>query len=549
MLKFSKISLAVLIALVFAGCIFFNFAPTAESIELTEAEESVEYDKYQSLGDDYQIYYLDGSVSRTTSYLESTRYVFSGSEFIIDVALMNFSDYSAFTLATYQKYYEMFNEVANYFSIFSRGELSVKFNYYVNVTNYVENDFINKETSMDIEFAVVNSIVENGVCLQYEGESDGQCLYIGSGKKIELFSSNKITWPHAYVGEFPSMTISLNSNTTHIVHEIIHMLGCADLYNGDKVARYLSENDYSAPLGSTDIMGLGYNLKTPTTANNRERLGWISTSNYEDNISSGIEIISQEGTYIVNNCDSQSGVLAYKFGIKGNEWFLAEQRYLGDKSYLVIQRINNTRCDNSIAQNQRELYVLSFEDVYGEKYFGSGDSIGSNNNFLYYSDGSTASYYITNIKINNDSLIQFDFYNSCLENVEVNTETPTDDSTTQKNIYVFVDDGYGNPLAVRYIMWYDSVVNAWKSFQYVGVVYIGNQAYYAIFDVPERASVVKFQYFSFNTMSETRLTLNDSTNKYYVVLEKGIVQKTGEAYWEFRQTIENAINSFFELFR
>lgn len=552
MLKFSKILLVTVLTAIFAGCVFFNLAPNSKSIEIVEAGESIEYETNQSLEEDYQIYYSDGYSYVRTPYVDNTYNVFTGTEFIIDVALMNFNDYSAFTPSTYETYFQIFDEVSQYFNTFSRGKVDVKFNFYVGVYDSIENDFINIESSSTLEESIIDNIIEDGVCLSYSGESDGACLYIGSGKKLQIVYNGKITWPHCFMGTFPHMCFCLDISVAKIIHETIHMMGCGDLYNVDKIATYLSSEKSILSARQTDIMATGYNTKNPTTANSLERLGWLESSLYEDTTNTEIEIISTNGTYTLNNCDSPNGAIAYKFGIKTNEFFMVEQRYVGNDSYLVIQRINNLLASNYTAKDQSELYVLSFlskaTTAHGiSSYFSIGDSMGGYQNLFYYSNEETANYYITNIKINEEGLIQFDFFQNFSQDIAETINIPQDE-IINRNIYINVKDDSGSNLNLSSMLWYDSSDGTWKSFDKTSIVYVNNSPFYALFNMPENATKIKMQYIKFNTISQCEVELIENENQYFAVIKTNILQKTGDVFVGIKEFVIKGFYTIFNLF-
>lgn len=401
------------ISLAFSAFMILKSNKSNNNVELqTGIEEEVsnleDFDLDEGMLDDLISYDANQIISATTR--------------IIDVVLINPNDRTVFTESLAQNFVKRFNDnisdnylsVHEYYYVMSRGRINLWANVYICQ--------VDKDVAYYANYGSSNAATEDYMWEQarhfgnaqlvsnnYGGIFDAKCIILPCERAS---TNNVLSWPHAYsVG---IMTLPYNkADVPTLTHESLHMLGLLDLYtnNGQDV------------VSSYDIMCDTYNGNVSLSAYYRQKLGWISKSNYSESNESGVQTISSDGTYTLNVNTSTTGVIAYEFGKRRADSFYIEYRKNSSTfenymygSGLLVYRINSVAQGN-LKYDQSGLYSMYVFSANGKKldkrngYIKSGKSIGSidpnSSMALTYSDGAKSTFIISNIVENNNGTITF----------------------------------------------------------------------------------------------------------------------------------------------
>ena len=539
--KFAKWLIFGAVVLIVGVCVFFCVAPKeGEKISLTIEESDVAFNSEFPLGDDFHVYYEQGGEwVRDEGNAENS--FFTSDSAIFDVVLLNFNDVKAFTPETYEYWLDEFEKVSNYFASESHGGFTLDFNIYVGdiTKNYTE---FNVEKKANPLAGVSYSLFQMGrnathTTLKTSGEGIMNIVLVSIPEEEKLDHAS-IFWPHAVVfNYFQSMSArTILSNSTRgastLVHEIFHTLGLPDLYK--------LNSDY---VSATDIMASSQ-LEKSTSAYYKKQLTWYDESHYDDATSSNIENIDSDGRYTLAPTRID-GINAYKFGVSGNQFFLAEPRLCGDLTYLTISRINTDFYGNYHAKDQSEASVFAFysqvveSDMY-VRFFGENMVAGNDRYPFFYADESRAYYLINNIDITESGYISFDFKVTSNEDSDftppAGTTTPIIDENTYFLKTMFSD---GARLTPSEILAFDSTEKKWNKVGSITQIYVGATQYFKI-TLDEKYTKVKVKYTEYMLTYEKEVKLIRGVNAYDVQFEKTLITEVGDLV----NTVKTAFSDF-----
>ena len=550
--KYAKWTILGVVIAIIGVCIFFCFAPKSATTELKlgEAENNVAYSTIPTLGNDFIIYNEKGEVWDVSKASPSYSY-FTGTNLTFDVILMNFVDVKQFTQNTYPKWISIFDEVETYFFEESQGDFNVKFNISVADINknYTDMRVENKSSYNSLFPFTLYGLAEKNIHTTLQNVGEGDCdMLIVSVPEDESLGWSTIFWPKAtvagYVQSFDARMIISNSNESRmdvLCHEIYHILGLPDLYS--------LQGDY---VGNTDMMA-SHSPTSSTSAYFKQKLGWYNESNYNDSTISNIENISSTGTYTLK-MPKINGVNAYKFGINGNEYFLAEPRIVWDKQYLVVNRINTEKYSNMNAKSHEDTVVYAFP---GSSYnpgiyirlFANGNSVGTDKNPLFYSDGTRAEYMIYNIKTGVDGEITFDFRVTSIDGdlyVPDDGDIPSQIKDPNKR-FIYVRDANGANLTPTNIYFYNSQDDEWEEHNLLRV-YVGNKQYFT-FMYNEEHTKIKVTYKEYLITYEKELPIATGVEVYNVQFDKTVVGTVGDFVNGALSGFSNFVSGIFNFFK
>lgn len=338
-----------------------------------------------------------------------------GGTFVMQVCLVDFADLQAYdspeAIAEVDRLFneQVFNDfisVSEYYAAQSKGKLNVVANIsYVKLdTNY--NTVASQGFNYDFEKALFDNAVANGELKVYKGQFNAGIIILPG-----VAVMNKITWAHTYMSQRLSVCSLDQVYNTIVCHETGHMFGLMDLYT----------NTGFNPVSNYELMGAtNVAVLSPINAYHRAGFGWLTESDYDDDISSEIETINKAGVYTLKPYTSDEGIIAYKFLAKNGESFYAEYRVAngsgidnvlprGEEGGLYIYRVNSNKHGNLNVtfHEDCEIFVVGPHDAKnGTKLFTTGQTLGGIGSkiSLVYADSTKAFASISNIKITNEGL-------------------------------------------------------------------------------------------------------------------------------------------------
>lgn len=342
----------------------------------------------------------------------------AGGNFVVHVVLVDFADLQEFdtpeAVAEIDKLFneQVFNDftsLSEYYSESSKGKLNIAANIsYIKLdSNYY--DVSAHPMEYDFEKAIFTKGIKEGELKVFKGQYNaGIIIYAG------LAYLHMASHPHTYMNVGLMALASSLAETVTVCHETGHLLDLYDLYTG---------TGYNA-VSTYELMGTSdFRILSPINAYHRSTLNWLTESDYEDDISSEIEQITNSGTYKLMPCTSGQGVVAYKVAESEDETeaFYIEYRKAtgmgicnqlpyGEQGGLFVYRVNkNCQYGNLNAVSHSNCEIFPFAPSLlgnGSKLFLEGSSIGKVGSgiSLVYADGTKAFVNISNIKISDDGL-------------------------------------------------------------------------------------------------------------------------------------------------
>lgn len=382
---------------------------------------------------------LSNSIYKT-NYDEETQTMSNKDEtdIVFDVVLFEFSDYpDYFNDKRKNTLYEYFNDntadnsvysVHEYFWDLSYHQVSIYANFYFYKDKLPMSDYDTPSQAIH-EFATYTRALNSATELKVNYRKGNAYAMIFSGPKP--YHSGTRLWAHAYPDfSYISLTYG-HADVDVLYHEIFHTFMISDQYCYTSTAK--------TPVGNWDIISDEVGAVN-TSLYNKKCAGWATVSDYSDTSEKTLikEIhntdLNTKGedslhlTLSATSDSSQNGVKAYKFGAKGQEYFMVEYRksirggldqYLPVNDCLVVYRVNEkySRVGNVHSDYDTfEVYFWRPGDSTDEKYAylienGVCGGFCVDDNSLFYKDHSLAKFKIDNITFNGDGTASFDFYN------------------------------------------------------------------------------------------------------------------------------------------
>lgn len=451
--NFGKILLAILFVVVVVGaCISLITMPSSKLNNNLNASDSE-----QTTDDNNQTESGSSSEELNTENIDFD--VKKGGTFVYHVGLVDFADIESVfdTEKAIEKYNRLFNEidfsndftsVYEYFYLQSEGKLRVVAN--ISHLNLDESYYPIASASMNyaLEKAIFDLVVENGDVKVFNGQYNAGIVVL-PGAAMQ----NSVSWAHTWLNKGLMVLSESQAENTVICHESGHVFGLYDLYTATSFdAVYTYEL-----MGATDT-----SILSPINAYHRSSLNWILESDFDDDYSTDIEVISKSGTYTLNPATSLNGVIAYKFAENSakTESFYAEFRMAtgngvcnalpyGQSYGLYIYRVNNkVKNGNLYALGQQNCEVYAFMPLnrtnQNSRMFTNEDTIGldSFSTLLHYSDGTKADVAIKNIVVSN-GLLSFDVnFASSKNTIYTGMITYGDYGQSVSDVEVYVNDVY-----------------------------------------------------------------------------------------------------------
>lgn len=356
---------------------------------------------------------------------------------VYNVLLFEFSDCSNyFTQERIDEINSLFNDttrnnvysVHEYLDELSYGKVSVFANIYLYKDSFKKSRYDTRRKTYNEEYATYVNGMENAtVCYeQYKATNAGSMVIFSTESPTD--SSSRL-WSHAFVGhQFVSIPDG-KARVSTIVHEIMHNFGIGDMNNVNVTTKG------EAPVGNSDIMSQTSFGPINTYMYNKSVLGWVKTSDYEDKYKTEIETITKNGNYTLYPTVNQSrNTKAFKFGMKqgdSNVYFMIEYRKPQisglDKTKVlkegvIVYRVNENykhQGNNKKSFSTYETYAFrpvnnSYYSSDAEHFIYKDQVIGTLADscwYLRYDDKSICKCIISNITINNNGTLSFDFQN------------------------------------------------------------------------------------------------------------------------------------------
>ena len=531
-------AVAVLAVLVFT-CAYFLIAPktSAAAFEITTAEESNNYATTSLVGDltlqDAQGVLLSSDTPNFNNPWIFCDY-YTDSTMIVDVVCLNYADYQAFTPATHAETLALFDKITAYFFKESKQHLTMKFNVSIAQSSETTETAFKKERNVTYDRIMFERYKQTAseVLTNY-GEAKAW-LIIHSSKKPP--KDGAINSPHTSISIIDVPFVSINSGAalSTYLHELYHTLGLFDLYTGN----------ISDFVGLADIMSTS--THTEASAYYKKQLGWLEESEYSDGATTDIETITQNGVYTLSAPSAVGKTTAFKFGERNGEFFLAEMRTFPDGAkYLTIQRINTAYISNLGAKDQSQTAVLAFGTT--QYYFmrstgllSPGNTVGSDSNILFYSDGTRANFCINAIQKSGDGM-SFNFYvfEESLAGFD-GSDTSTESVPAVRDIYVVVLLQSGDYGFVSKLWLYNSVRGEYEEVAHASRVYIAGVPYYKISGVQSHHTKCKLAVSQYRVQEVAEVALSAS--------DRYTVQTGHNFFHDIGDFVNDAAAAIYDLF-
>lgn len=419
-----KFLICIMFLVVFTGGVCLVAGKNTNTANATTSNAEVNIDNTineESLNSSEEFSYNVNSTSYTTSI-------------VYNVLLFEFKDApNYFTQKRIDYMNELFNDddytnkvysVHEYFRDLSYGKVCIFANIYLYKDSRNKSYYDTKIKGYTEEHETfVNGLKNATICYNNYSATITGDLIIFSTEAPDSTSSR--LWGHANV-EHRFVSISDEEATAPIiVHEIMHNFGIRDMY---------ISNDYEAqPAGDAEIMAQTHLGAVDTFLYNKAILGWIETSNYEDDKHTTIETITKDGVYtLYPTTDQGDNTKSYKFGIKQGDskvYFMVEYRKkqkIGiDSSFflkdgLIVYRVNENykqKGNNNKTYATYETYAFRPVNNYyyysnSERYIYNNEEFGNladENYYLYYEDKQMCKCMISDITYNEDGTVSFYF--------------------------------------------------------------------------------------------------------------------------------------------
>ncbi|MBQ4535470.1 MAG: hypothetical protein IJA22_01440, partial [Clostridia bacterium] len=526
MKKYIVSTAVVVLAVLVFTCAYFLIAPktSVAAFKITPAEESNNYATTSLVGD-LTLQDAQGVTLTTNAPNFKNPWLFceyyTDSTMVVDVVCLNYADYQAFTPDTYAETLALFDKITAYFFKESKQHLTMKFNISIAQSSETTETAFKKERNATYDRIMFERHKQNSseVLTNY-GEAKAW-LIIHSSKKPP--KDGAINSPHTSISIIDVPFVSINSGAalSTYLHELYHTLGLFDLYTG---------NIYDF-VGLADIMSTS--THTEASAYYKKQLGWLEESAYSDGATTDIETIDQNGVYTLSAPSAVGKTTAYKFGERNGEFFLAEMRTFPDGAkYLTVQRINTAYLSNIGAKDQSQTAVLAFGT--SQYYFmrstgllSPGDTVGSDSNILFYSDGTRARFCINAIQKSGDEM-SFNFYIFEESLAEFDgSDNSTESIPAVRDIYVVVllqSGDYG--FATR--LWlYNSVRGEYEEVESASRVYIAGVPYYKVSGVQSHHTKCKLAVSQYRVQEVAEVALGAS-DRYTVQTQHNFLHDIGD---------------------
>lgn len=561
MVKTAKIFLLSLFAVVLLICGIYLMEGRPSKIETTEAVASFEYSNtkiyYDPIYEDEMLNAQNPSENNhgsteqentnqyscetysAKSLLHQNKNYFRESEYVLDIIVVNFTDEKTSDLNVVVS---KMQDVQNYMSTLSYNQMSIVYNVYVCNLNEKFSAYSYSKASESKDVFIMNNKSTYSCAIKNTNkQANGNMVFFSDRSIDKTFRSDTslLFWPHCYKRSndlIDLIIVTSQSEPITICHEFMHALGIGDFYTSSQYWWPLNEPfDDNLPL-TFDLMTTSEQFGTQYTCiNNRFMLGWLEMSAYdsEHQTDTPIKVISQAGTYVVNDANSTEGVVGYQFGEKDKERFTIECWSMFNKTFLIVNRINLEYNQNTRATKPSECYVYDLRGSDGA-WLTEGCCIGTENYPIVYSDGTVAQFSISNITTLPNGALQFDFHTS----ININ-ETFPQTNNSQSNFYLHTVDTSNNFVEVQQILVFNSENSEWKNAT-VSLVYINNKEVYALIDVDNKYTKAKVVYDAFGSKNEYVVDL--STKIITVKIEKNIIQTFGTAFFNFIDSVKKLFN-------
>ena len=360
-------------------------------------------------------------------------------DIVYDILLFEFSDYNGYySTSKINNINSLFNDnnpsnsiysVHEFYQDLTYGKVSIYANIYLFKDKYNKAYYDRDFNNLVTELATYSrAMVKATACYQnYSSPNKGSMIMFSAENPK---NNDTRLWAHAYPDTtFVSLTYGAATVET-MSHEILHTFSLRDLYT-------YSQTEPS-PVESWDIMSDTYAGPINTLMYNKAMLGWAEVSSYEDSNATMIETIAQDGRYTLYPTNDQgNNTKAYKFGIKQGDskiYFMAEYRKrasfgmdFGIKgSGLIVYRVNeNKKFEGNLNKTYAEYETYLFRPgnamsctyaYYSNSYRDIG-SLTDERYSLLYEDNSLCRCIISNITLNSDGTLSFDFTNYQNKNI------------------------------------------------------------------------------------------------------------------------------------
>ena len=292
--------------------------------------------------------------------------------------------------------------LGDYFNVMSQGKLQVNIDF---ITLVAPQPYEYYKEKLNSNYTTEHNLFQSAV-----SNTTKTLAFNSYHVRINVFAGETgdwgtFLWPHAYMSSGLILLVEGKQDSKTLCHELNHTFGADDLYCYEGSSQLFG-------VGSWDMMGNAPKL-TAINAHYRSIMGWFEESDLTDNTQTQIETVYQTTNNLtLHNALTQSpnSAMAYKFGIQGNQFFMAELRIKTEsatydsaipQTSVVIYRVNTSVSGNRFALSQTaEIVYMGNQslDVQTSDYINSvgvasGASYGSvkqstnPNNCLKYSNG------------------------------------------------------------------------------------------------------------------------------------------------------------------
>ena len=387
----NKIKYIFIITLLSIACFFYNYnkidnnqsiaKPTIKETLYVESNNGDSIDNV-SIEDEY----INNNINNNISYANKS-YVFKNYQKYdsnLNIVI-NFVNYKNDTIHQFNsnEIHNIINNISKdllpYFETITNNKLSINIDYVVSTAPKSYNEYLalNDAVFQD-ELAVFKNGIDN---VKDEFDNRKELKFDTYNVRINCFAGsegkwNTFLWPHAYSSNSLMLLMETKCNIGVISHELLHILGLEDLY------AYTGSSQHYG-VGPLDIMG-NSDAYNSLNAYYKNKAGWLEESDYNDNITTGIETLSLDD---LNGQDfslapafyngEETKTIAYKFGINNNnngEYFMVEYRIknynniydpaLSVDKAIVVYRVNVFAKGNSNVNDERgRAEVLFFGDL------------------------------------------------------------------------------------------------------------------------------------------------------------------------------------------
>lgn len=267
------------------------------------------------------------------------------------------------------------SDVGSYFERMSQGFVTINIDY---VCCTAPNSYDYYRGLDDANYSLESNLLSEAVSARkdYSGATKN-FIFDNYNFRVNAFAGNSgawstFLWPHAFMGSGLILMMEykqgMSMSSATMCHEMMHTFGVGDLYA-------YTGNSQNFGAQGLDIMGSS-TKNMATNAYFRNKVGWIKSSEYGDDITTPIEEITEStNSYTLKlkpNCTEKYGeTIAYKFGEneKNGEYFIIEFRVKGyagvydssiSKTGVVIYRINPKYSGNEDGNNTNGGVELMF---------------------------------------------------------------------------------------------------------------------------------------------------------------------------------------------